>query len=110
MSLDYNFLKMLVDSFLVEREVLTPDGYGGFTKTLSTVGTFIGRLDDEVFDEALFNGKDITFIRQRLFLEPNTAVQNGDIVTGKGRKFKVVFLRTEYENHPLEVICEEIDP
>lgn len=108
MSMDYNFIIMLKDDFTIKRKVKTPDGAGGFSSTLSTIDTVKGRLDEETSVENLFAVKDVDFIRERLFLYPGSNVFRDDQIEGIGRVFRVRYLATVHENHPLEVICEEI--
>jgi head-tail adaptor len=110
MALDYCFVVELEDDFLIERPSYTPDGTGGFTTVYNTVSTQKGRLDEERFNEAIRAGQDTVYITHRLFLYPNTDIQRNDQVTGKGRVLRVIMLATEYEDFPLEVLCQEIDP
>lgn len=108
--MDYNFQILLTDDFLIERPARTPDGYGGFITTHNTVATVKGRLDDEGVSEVLRARQDLAFISHRLFLYPGTDIQRDDRVTGVSRILRVKILRTVHEDHPLEVLCEEIDP
>ena len=110
MSVDYNFIVMLTDDFTIKRKVLTPDGFGGFSSTLSTIGTVKGRLDDETTKESPRARQDVEFIKERLFVLPGTDIKREDQVEGLGRTFRVRYFGTVHEDHPLEVICEEIDP
>lgn len=108
--MDYNFEIMLIDDFLVERPSFVADSYGGFVTSYSTVGTFKGRLDDEAIAEILRARQDIGKISHRLFLYPDNDVMRDDRITGLNRVLRVKMIRTEFEDHPLEVLCEEMDP
>lgn len=110
MSMDYNFIIMLTDDFTIKRKVSTPDGFGGFTNTWPIIAVVKGRLDDEIGNQGLYAMKDVEFIRERLFLYPGSNVFKNDLIEGIGRFFRVRYLGTVHENHPLEVICEEIYP
>lgn len=110
MAMDYIFQLMMDKSFLIERPARVPDGAGGFIKTYTTVATVPGRLDEEGKQETLSAAKDIVYITHRLFVDPTTDIKREDRVTGDGRVLRVVMLATVHENHPLEVLCEEVDP
>lgn len=108
--MDYNFQILLTDDFLIERPSSTADNYGGFTTSYSTIGTVKGRLDDESLSEILRARQDIGKISHRLFLYPDSDVMRDDRITGLNRVLRVKMIRTEFEDHPLEVLCEEMDP
>ncbi len=106
--MDVNFRNMLTDDFEVTRKILVPDGMGGYTSSWVLVDTYKGRLDDETGNERMRGKQDVDYVKERLFLYPNTGILRNDRVEGIGRLFRVVYLRTEFEEHPLEVLCEEI--
>lgn len=111
MSVDFNFVLMLTDDFIIKRKVLTPDGVGGFSSVLTQIGgTIKGRLDDETSSETPRARQDVEFIKERLFVLPGTDIKREDQVEGLGRTFRVRYFGTVHEDHLLEVICEEIDP
>lgn len=108
--MDYNFKLMLIDDFVIKRATRTPDGYGGYTTVYNPVVTVKGRLDDETETDQIAAGQDIDSTKYRLFVEPGTNILRDDRVEGKGRVLNVLYLATVYEEHPLEVVCEEAKP
>jgi SPP1 family predicted phage head-tail adaptor len=110
--MDYNFVLMMEDAFTVTRKSRVADGTGGYTKSEVpvTMNNAYGRLDDEGYSEVLRVGQDMVYITHRLFTFPGEDIQRDDKVTVKGRTLRVIYIRTEYEDHPMEVLCQEIDP
>lgn len=108
--MDYNFVLMMVDDFVQKRIVRVADGSGGYTTSLTTIATFKGRLDDELSNETIRVGQDVVYISHRLFTYPNSDIRRDDRISGLNRELRVVYTRTEYLDHPMEVLCQEIDP
>lgn len=108
--MDYNFVIQMEDDFTIERKARTPDGVGGFSYSYVPIDTIKGRLDDEKYNETIRIGQDTVYITHRFFTFPSTDLRREDKVTGKGAVLRVIYTRTEYEDHPMEVLCQEIDP
>jgi hypothetical protein len=104
-SMDYNFVLMLSDDFLVRRPTLTPDGSGGFNKVYSVGNWIKGRLDGETDRLLLAAGADIDLTKFILFVAPGTDILKGDHITGLNRTMNVLWYETIYENQPWEVHC-----
>lgn len=110
--MDYNFVLMMEDQFTISRKSRVEDGSGGYIATeVEIIPTHdMGRLDDETYRETLRVGQDVVYITHRMFCYPNEDIQRDDKIVIKGRTLRVIYTRTEYEDHPMEILCQEIDP
>jgi hypothetical protein len=103
--MDYSFVLMLKDDFLVRRPTRTPDGSGGFIKVYPPGNWIKGRLDEETDRLLLAAGADIDLTKFILFVAPGTDILKGDHIEGLNRTMNVLYFATVYEDQPLEVHC-----
>jgi SPP1 family predicted phage head-tail adaptor len=104
-------LDLLNRSLDVARETSAPDGMGGTTTTLATVGTVAAKVDQPSTAEQQVAAQSGSRHTHNAYFAPTADVRRGDTLTGDGDTFDVLSVvepsEPIYRKAQLELIQSE---
>ena len=94
--------------FIVMRKIRASDAQGGWSESMTTVGTILGRMCPGSASERDVGDQRQSQISHVLYCPATIDIHRGDTVTGESRTYKVVAVREpSHAGHHLEIDCQE---